>query len=424
MPVLSRRSVLRGVALGSVGVLASTHAGRAAAHPKRLVVGVRSPRLRRLVERYARRVHRVLDFGAVGSAVAGEFDDAVLDRLRRRLPLAFVEPDYVATAAGGSAIPGRRSVGRESTPEGQRTPWGVERIDADLAWTRHASVARAGAGVHVAVVDSGIARAHPDLRANLGGGADFTDRRPFAGPRTRPRDWHDRNGHGTHVAGVVAAVNDDRGVVGVAPGARLHAVKVLGDAGVGFTSDIAAGIRYVARRGWQVANLSFTVVVGRDGESWLLRWACRYAVDRGVLLVAAAGNQGGSVAEAVPARYDGVLAVVATSRNDAVATFSNRGRGVDIAAPGVGIESTLPGGRHGNFSGTSMATPHVAGTAALAWGSVADEAADAGGSAALPRAVQGRVLETAERLPAVPRKRQGAGLVDAGAAATGGTGGG
>jgi subtilisin family serine protease len=116
--------------------------------------------------------------------------------------------------------------------------------------------------------------------------------------------------------------------------------------------------------------------------------------------------------------------VVATSRNDAVATFANRGRGVDIAAPGVGIESTLPGGRHGNFSGTSMATPHVAGTAALAWGSVADEAADAGGSAALPRAVQGRVLETAERLPAVPRKRQGAGLVDAGAAATGGTGGG
>ncbi|MFC4358139.1 S8 family serine peptidase [Halobium salinum] len=427
MPTLSRRSVLRGVALGSVGVFTSSLAGRVAAHPERLVVGVRSARLRRLVERYARRVHRVLDFGGVGSAVAGEFDDAVLDRLRRRFPLAFVEPDYVATAAGGPAAHGRRTTLGRRTADEQRVPWGVERIDADLAWTGQPSVEYAGAGVHVAVVDSGIARGHPDLRANLGDGADFTGRLPFESPRTRPRDWHDGNGHGTHVAGVVAAANDGRGVVGVAPGATLHAVKVLGDAGAGFTSDIAAGIRYVARRGWQVANLSFNAVVGRDRESWLLRWACRYAADRGVLLVAAAGNQGGNVAEVVPARYDSVLAVVATNRSDAVATFSNRGRGVDLAAPGVGIESTLLDGEHGTFSGTSMAAPHVAGAAALVWQALAEETAEAEGagetaeigvSAAAPDAVRSRMLETAERLPGVRRARQGAGLVDAGAAAT------
>ena len=233
----------------------------------------------------------------------------------------------------------------------QKLPWGVDRVDADLA-------NNTGAGVTVCVVDTGIDKDHPDLQANIVGGRNFVAK----GATVDPTKWDDDNGHGTHVAGTIAAVDNTIGVVGVAPSASLLAAKVLNRQGSGYLSDVIAGVDYCVQNGAKVVSMS----LGSNSDVQAFHDAVDAANANGVLLVAAAGNDyGGTVS--YPAAYDSVVAVSATDSADNLASFSNVGPQVELAAPGVSILSTYKGGGYTTLSGTSMATPHVSGVAALAW---------------------------------------------------------
>ncbi len=312
--------------------------------------------------------------------VSASVPPEALDTLAGRPDVAYVEEDVVLQAFG------------------QSTPWGVHRIEADLVWPG----GNTGAGVDVAMLDSGIDSRHPDLTV--------LDGINFAGPpekegSTDPADWNDNYGHGTHCAGIVAALNNGVGVVGVAPGARLHAVKVLGDDGLGNTSDIIQGLEWCVEHHIRVASLS----LGGLGST-SLQDACDKAFAAGVLIVAAAGNTSGPVR--FPAGYPSVLAVSATDANDKLAYFSSFGPEIALAAPGVNVNSTYKGGSYAEMSGTSMACPHVTGTAALVWAA----------GATSNTAVRDTLTGAAEDLGPVGRDQSfGYGLVDAQKAAGIGT---
>ncbi|WP_265112210.1 S8 family peptidase [Halosolutus halophilus] len=233
----------------------------------------------------------------------------------------------------------------------QTMPWGIDRTDADVAHDN----GETGAGADIAIVDTGIDSDHPDLQANLGKGKAFVECK--GNPRMCRKPWDDDNDHGTHCAGTADAVDNNEGVVGVSTEATLHAVKVLDKRGSGSFSDVAAGIEYVADQGWDVASLS----LGASSGSQAVKDAGQYAYDKGVLLVAAAGNDGPCTdCVGYPAAYSEFVAVSATSEDDSLASFSSTGPEVEIAAPGEDVYSTIPGG-YDTFSGTSMACPHVSG---------------------------------------------------------------
>ena len=229
----------------------------------------------------------------------------------------------------------------------QTLPWGVNRIDAEVV---HSS-GNKGAGVQVAIIDTGIDYTHPDLDDNYYGGWDFVN---------NDGDPMDDEGHGTHVAGIIAAEDNEEGVVGVAPQAELYALKVLDEEGYGYVSDVVYAIQWSTVNGIKVINMSLG-----GKRNIFLEWACNLAYySDGLLLVAAAGNGGAVI---YPAAYSSVIAVSATNSNDELAWFSSTGKQVELAAPGVSIDSTVLNGGYGEESGTSMSSPHVAGTAALAW---------------------------------------------------------
>ena len=273
----------------------------------------------------------------------------------------------------------------------QTTPWGIDRTDSEVA---HAN-GDTGAGADVAIIDTGIDSDHPDLVANLGAGKAFVSAR---GPYAEP--WDDDNDHGTHCAGTADAVDNAEGVVGVSTEATLHAVKVLDKRGSGSFSDIAAGIEYTADQGWDVGSLS----LGASSGSQAVKDACTYAYGKGVLLVAAAGNDGPCTdCVGYPAAYSECIAVASSASDDSLSGFSSTGPEVELIAPGTDVYSTIPGG-YDTFSGTSMACPHVSGAGAqlMANGYTNDEA-------------RSRLKSTAEDI-GLASDEQGSGLLDTAAA--------
>lgn len=266
----------------------------------------------------------------------------------------------------------------------EEIPWGVKRVNAAAVW--HVTT---GQAVKVAVLDTGIDYSHPDLRANYAGGYNAIL------PSTSTIDALDDNGHGTHVAGTIAALQDGEGVVGVAPNARLFGVKVLDYDGTGRLSWIISGIEWATDNQMAVINMS----LGGPYPSDILAQTITAAYNKGVTIVCAAGNTSGSVN--YPAKYPEAIAVSALDRSDKIAQFSSRGPEIAFIAPGVEIPSAYLEGSYVTKSGTSMATPHVTGLAALAISLGANT----------PQKVKDSLAKAAVKLDLLPSE-QGAGLID------------
>jgi subtilisin len=273
-------------------------------------------------------------------------NQAEINALSKNPSVAFVEEDgpvYALPYANTQSL----VFEGQSSPAVETVPVGVQQIKAPAAWD--ASKAK---GIKVAVLDTGIDHTHPDLAENVKDKVSFV---PEEGPA-------DGNGHGTHCAGTIAAALNGLGVVGVAPAASLYAVKVLSNSGSGNWSWLISGIDWCIKNGINVLSMS----LGGPGAPQALESICNVAFSRGALLVAAAGNNGAGVED--PGRYANVITVSAIDSANQIAPFSSRGPEIDLCAPGVNVLSTAPGNAYRTLSGTSMACPHVAGAAALVWG--------------------------------------------------------
>jgi len=312
------------------------------------------------------------------NAKAVEIPERAIDRIKRNPRVAYVEEDAKVYAL-------------EDT-----LPWGVDRIGAGVV---HVG-GNTGAGVNVSIIDTGIDHTHSDLDGNYKGGYDFVNN--DANPM-------DDAGHGTHCAGIVAAEYNGAGVVGVAPEAYLYGVKVLDSAGNGYDSDVIAGIDWSVQNGMDIISMSLG-----GSSSASLGVACDAAYNAGIVVVAAAGNSGNPPGKGnnviYPAAYSSVIAVAATDSNDERARWSSTGPGVELAAPGVSIYSTVPGG-YSTKSGTSMACPHVAGTAALV---IVAGITDGNNNGRINDEVRARLTETADDLGELGKDNlYGYGLVNA-----------
>lgn len=229
----------------------------------------------------------------------------------------------------------------------QRIPWGVKQIKAPKVWNH-----TMGSHVKIGVVDTGVDYSHPDIRHCLSRGINLVNRNspPF-----------DDNGHGTHIIGTIAAANQQSGIVGVAPRASIHPVKAFDHNGSAFVSDIILGIDWCVRNRMDIINMSF----GMKNRSQSLLDAVRNAYRSGVIIVASSGNDGKRLSVDYPASFQQTISVGATTKGQRIAPFSNRGKRIDVYAPGDKIFSTWLGGKYNELSGTSMATSHVSGVIAL-----------------------------------------------------------
>ncbi len=307
-------------------------------------------------------------YGAALDGFSARLSPQAIDHLRANPHVLFIEPDSEVHAVA------------------QTLPMGVNRIEADLNDVADIDGVDVRVDVGVAILDTGVDLDHPDL--NVVAGVHLT--------RGRDKGGDDGNGHGSHVAGIVGALDNGIGSVGVAPGARIYAVKVLGDSGSGFVSEIIAGIDWVTARAdvISVANMSLGgggVDDTNGGDCHASQSSYHLAlcgsVDAGIVYTVAAGNEADDAANHVPAAYDEALTVSALADFDGVpgglldttvvfsactetlddsfACFSNYGSDVDAMAPGVRIYSTWMAGGYNTISGTSMASPHAAGAVAL-----------------------------------------------------------
>lgn len=263
--------------------------------------------------------------------------------LSRDARVRYIEPDRVIQVEQGGDEHGNRRPGGGGgggTPPAQDTAWGVRFVGGPAV----------GTGKKAWIIDSGIDLDHPDLNVDLVNAANFAS---GTGP-------DDGNGHGTHVAGVVAARDNGAGVIGVAAGATVVPVRVLGNSGSGSTSWVIAGVDYVAAR----ASVDDVVNMSLGGPvSQALDDAVRGLARNGIRVVIAAGNDGVNAGTSSPARLDttNVYTISAIGTTGCLPSWSNFGLVVDYAAPGVDIKSTYKGGGYKVLSGTSMAAPHVAG---------------------------------------------------------------
>jgi subtilisin len=235
----------------------------------------------------------------------------------------------------------------QNTAPTQKVDWGISLVQAPSLW--HITK---GSGIKVAILDTGIDNRHPDISNNFTNGVNFTT--------NNLNDHMDRQGHGTHVAGIIAGTNNDFGIVGVAPEAELYSVKVLGDDGSGSIEGIVKGIDWAISQEMDIISMSLGTSV--DPGSYFHN-AIKRARAAGIVIVAASGNENTSIGW--PAAYDEVIAVGAVNQAMSRAMFSNFGDELDIAAPGVNILSTYLNDSYAKLSGTSMATPIVAGVVAL-----------------------------------------------------------
>jgi thermitase len=295
------------------------------------------------------------DIAKIGVTVvkipAGKMQEKLL-AYQSEKTVQFAEPDFIAKAIG---TPNDSYFGSQ---------WGMTKIQAPKAWdiTTGSTINEA---IKIAILDTGADQDHVDLAGKIVDNKNFTSSSTV----------DDLYGHGTHVAGIAAAAtNNGIGVAGVGYDCTIMNVKVLDDTGSGYYSWIASGIIYAADNGAKVISMS----LGGSSSSSTLQSAVDYAWSKGVVIVAAAGNNG-NTARVYPGYYTNVIAVAATNQNDVKASWSSYGSWVDVAAPGVSIFSTVPNHSnylqqqgyfsydYGSLSGTSMATPFVAGLAGLVW---------------------------------------------------------
>jgi thermitase len=302
----------------------------------------------------------------------------LIEALGRNRAVEYAEPDELVTAAGADQYFDRQygleNHGQPFTNTAGTVTMPVGAPDADIDATEAWGLAR-GSGVRVAIIDSGVAINHEDISPQVVDRVNLSDSIIRA---DHPEDY-DKYGHGTHVAGIVAAIpGNSIGVAGVCPECDILDVKVLNDNGSGLSSGIAKGIDWAVGHGAKVINMS----LGQRVSSRTLEAAVNNAWAAGVVIVAAAGNAG-TQAQVYPGAYPKVIAVAATDNKDVRASFSSYGKWVDVAAPGVNVYSTFPMGgfvlgdqnhRSPGYdieSGTSMASPVVAAVAALTWSTAA-----------------------------------------------------
>lgn len=324
--------------------------------PANVIIGFKDGRshdVKLLVEKHGGAVKKVWH---IIPAMSATLPQKAIDSIRRSPDVTYVEQDGILMAVGKPSNPGKGH-GKGTVQPPQGLPWGVDRINATGAWKEGSN----GIGIKVAVLDTGIDYTHPDLDANVKGGVSLVG----VQESTNPKLWKDKNGHGTWCAGIIAAENNTIGVVGVAPNASLYAVKVLRNDGTGTYSDLIDGIEWSVDNGMQVISMS----LGGTTNSTALKEACDAAYGHGLILVAAAGNEGDgdpTTDEVLyPAAYDSVIAVSATNASDIAPYWSSSGDEVELAAPGVNITSTWLDGTYESHDGTSASCPHVSGTIAL-----------------------------------------------------------
>jgi serine protease len=430
----------------SLGLASSATAGAAAPVLRAHAAGVGGAASRELVVSLRDGRRRYAQVGPRRSV------RAALTELRGRAGVRWVRPRVVAHAAAVTPYvpddPGQAGV----VAGWQQMQWnflpGVG-VDAPRAWANLLAVGRPGGrGVIIAALDTGVAYA---TRDGMERSPDFTSSQFVKGYDFCAHDGvelacsgrdafpEDRNGHGTHVAGTLAeATNNGIGLTGLAYGARIMPVKVLNSDGAGDEASIAAGIRFAAKHGADIINLSLEFDSDvTAGEIPDILDALRYARSRGVLVIGASGNEGRR-AVAYPARADDVLSVGATTEHGCLSDYSNQGTRLDLVAPGGGSDAAVPAGglcqpaptagrdifqetyrgRHNrtfgfpsDYEGTSMAAPQVSATAALII------ASGILGPDPSPEALKARLKSTARDLgPPGPDEQYGAGLIDAGAA--------
>lgn len=262
---------------------------------------------------------------------------ALIKYFRTRKDVEFAEPNFLYLP---NAIP--------NDPLYTMYQWNLPDISADKAW----NISLGKEDIIVATVDTGADLNHPDLQNKLVPGFNVLN------DTNNPQD---DNGHGTHVAGIISAgTNNGMGVAGVSWRNRIMPVKAISADGTGSSFDIAKGIKWATDHGARVINMS----IGNYHPSSVLEDAIRYAYNKGVVLVAASGNDNTNQ-PSFPANYPQVLSVAATDNHDMRAEFSNYGPHIDVSAPGVDIPSTYLPSRYAALSGTSMSCPHVAGLAGL-----------------------------------------------------------
>jgi subtilisin family serine protease len=291
-------------------------------------------------------------FGSVFKGMAVRLTPAQREALQRDPSVDRVEEEQVFS------IQPLGKVTSSATTSTQTIPWGISKTQATLSYTQAGNGSGNVSGVRVYIIDTGLDTRNTDL--NRMGHINFTG-------DGRNTDCH---GHGTHVAGTVAAYDNKSAVVGMGPGVALYGVKVLNCQGSGTTTSVIQGVDWVAANAIKpaVANMSLG-----GGASQLLDDAVRNAAAKGVFFSIAAGNASANACTGSPARLGGgstagVLVAAATDSNDLEASFSNYGSCVDLWAPGVNVTSLKLGGGTAVMSGTSMASPHVGGAAALYWG--------------------------------------------------------